>query len=400
MSRDVNNLNSPEDGSRKPKHREVFDTLLSEIASGRFRPGDRMPTEAELAKTFSASRTTIARAMRDLKSRGLLNRQRGGGTRIARQETVNRIALFTPFAQTASQLGFIGGHIHAHLSDIASQRSHDLRLQFISRRGNNQLEQMLAAVDEVIEKGVNGVFYYPVELPLELTHYNRLVVDKLRAAGLPVVLIDRDIVAFPQRSELPLVTYDNRRSGYLVTDHLIKRGCKRIVFIGIPQLSSAASDRMRGYGDALEDHGLHINRTLIRKANFNDLNAAFCKSIMTECKPDAIICKMDHYAAVVGRYLVEMGYKIGQDIMLAGFDDQPIAEALPVPLTTIRFPIEPFALVCYERLLKQIAEPATADPGLTLIDVELIIRASTGSDPETAGRNNHTAKLVELAAHK
>src|ERR1700709_2293053 len=80
--------------ARKPRHREVFDTLLGEIASGRFQPGDRLPTEAELAKTFSASRSTIARAMRDLKNRGLLNRQRGGGTHIARQEGT-RIALFT-----------------------------------------------------------------------------------------------------------------------------------------------------------------------------------------------------------------------------------------------------------------------------------------------------------------
>src|SRR5258708_35783351 len=78
----------------KPKHREVFDQILSDITSGRFRPGDRMPTEAELAKTFSASRTTIARALRDLKGRGLLLRQRGGGTHIAQGEDVKRMALF------------------------------------------------------------------------------------------------------------------------------------------------------------------------------------------------------------------------------------------------------------------------------------------------------------------
>src|ERR1700722_9678341 len=109
----------------RPRHREVFDALLAEISSGRFRPGDRLPTEAELAKTFSASRTTIARAMRDLKGRGLLNRQRGGGTHITIQSG-NRIALFAPFA-TPGNLGFIGGQIHTHLSDIASRREDDFR---------------------------------------------------------------------------------------------------------------------------------------------------------------------------------------------------------------------------------------------------------------------------------
>src|SRR6059058_3278883 len=94
---------------RKPRHREVFDTLLGEIASGRFQPGDRLPTETELAKTFSASRSTIARAMRELKHRGLLSRQRGGGTHITRPHDGKTIALFTPFAQTPANLGFIGG---------------------------------------------------------------------------------------------------------------------------------------------------------------------------------------------------------------------------------------------------------------------------------------------------
>src|SRR5665213_181378 len=91
---------------RKPRHRHVFEAILGDITSGRFQPGDRLPTEAELAKTFSASRTTIARAMRDLKSKGLLNRQRGAGTHIAMQEPQEkRIALFAPFTQSAADLG-------------------------------------------------------------------------------------------------------------------------------------------------------------------------------------------------------------------------------------------------------------------------------------------------------
>ena len=106
---------------------------------------------------------------------------------------------------------------------------------------------------------------YPVELPQETSHYNQLVVDKLLSVNVAVLCVDRDIVSFPERSSLPLVTYDNRRAGYLVTDHLIKRGCKRIVFIGSPYVSSAASDRMRGYCDALEDNGLHVDRSLIRR---------------------------------------------------------------------------------------------------------------------------------------
>ena len=191
--------------ARKPRHREVFETLLGEIASGRFQPGDRLPTEAELAKTFSASRSTIARAMRDLKGRGLLSRQRGGGTRITRNDA-QRVALFTPFAQSAAGLGYIGGQIHGHLSELASRRSDHLRLQLAGRNGGDPLEKMLAAAREIIDQGIAGVFYYPVELPQATAHYNQLVVDKLMSAGVAVLCVDRDIVSFPERSKLPLVT--------------------------------------------------------------------------------------------------------------------------------------------------------------------------------------------------
>jgi DNA-binding LacI/PurR family transcriptional regulator len=382
---------------KKSRHKEVLEAILGGIASGRLRDGDRLPTEAELSKTFSASRTTVAKALRELKDRGLLDRRRGGGTRIARKDG-NRFALFAPFATPGPNLGFTGGQIYTHLAGLASKRADDLCLQITDRSEGDRLDQLLAAVDEMIAKGVTGVFYYPLELPQEIAHYNQLVVDKMRAAGLAVVLVDRDIVTFPRRSELALVSYDNRRGGYLVTDYLIKRGCKRIVFVGIPLASSAVADRMRGYTDALEDHGIHLDRSFIRRATIDQLSAEFCKTIIDECRPDAIICKMDHYAAIVGRHLVHMGLTIGRDIMLAGFDDQPIAQMLPVPLTTIRFPFEPFARVCYEQMLRQLAEPSAADPGLTLMNVELVLRASTGVDASTPNSSTPNGVLSGAGA--
>src|SRR4051794_26438421 len=163
---------------RLPRYRVVFETLLGDIASGRFQPGDRLPTEAELSKTFSASRSTIARAMRDLKSRGLLNRQRGAGTRIARRQST-QIALFTPWAQSAAGLGYIGSQIHGHLSELAAHRSDHLRLQLVARTNGDRLEQMMSAARALIDQGVAGVFYYPVELPKETAHFNQLIVDRL-----------------------------------------------------------------------------------------------------------------------------------------------------------------------------------------------------------------------------
>ena len=65
-----------------PKYRQVYDHLFRDIQDGRLQPGDRLPSEASLGKTFGASRITVGRAVRDLQREGLVVRRAGSGTYI------------------------------------------------------------------------------------------------------------------------------------------------------------------------------------------------------------------------------------------------------------------------------------------------------------------------------
>ena len=52
------------------KYRQIFEKLQEDISSGRYKPGKRLPSEAELVRRFGASRMTVFRAMRELQSLG------------------------------------------------------------------------------------------------------------------------------------------------------------------------------------------------------------------------------------------------------------------------------------------------------------------------------------------
>ena len=361
---------------RRTRQRAVFDQLLGDITSGRLRPGERLPSEAELSKRFSASRATVGRALQDLKQRGLLHDMRGGGTTV-NANLSRRISLFTPFAQSVAGLGFMGANVYAHLGDLASHRGDHLSLQLIGRVDTDPLQQMLDAANRLIKSRVDGVFYYPVELPADQAHYNQQVVETFVDAGIAVVLVDRDLVAYPDRSRFQLVKYDNFRGGFLITDHIIRQGRRRIGYVGIPTVSSAATDRMGGYIEAMRANQLPIDPSLIRRAMLEELNDAFWRSLIQEMKVDAVVCNSDRYAANLGRYLVSIGQKVGKDVLIAGFGDQPFAEMLATPLTTVRFPLTPFSTVCYERLLWQMTNPSVPMPEQNIIDVEPVIREST-----------------------
>lgn len=66
----------------KPKHRMVYEDLQAAIFSGKYKVGDRIPSETALVKRFSLSRPTVARAMKDLENVGLVERRHGSGTYV------------------------------------------------------------------------------------------------------------------------------------------------------------------------------------------------------------------------------------------------------------------------------------------------------------------------------
>ncbi|MYA89206.1 MAG: UTRA domain-containing protein [Boseongicola sp. SB0662_bin_57] len=63
----------------------VQEEVLRRIHAREWKPGDLIPNEAELAKDFGCARSTVNRALRSLAERGLLERRRRAGTRVAAQ---------------------------------------------------------------------------------------------------------------------------------------------------------------------------------------------------------------------------------------------------------------------------------------------------------------------------
>src|SRR5256885_3095776 len=63
------------------KHRLVYSSLSRDIHSGRWKRGERLPSEAQLVERFHVSRITIGRAVRDLQAAGLVER-RGGAREV------------------------------------------------------------------------------------------------------------------------------------------------------------------------------------------------------------------------------------------------------------------------------------------------------------------------------
>ena len=75
-------------GSRRSSPQEIADTLRERIRAGELKPGDRLPTQAELAEEFGVERGAVRQALRALQEDGLLsNVSKGSPPRIAAPAT-------------------------------------------------------------------------------------------------------------------------------------------------------------------------------------------------------------------------------------------------------------------------------------------------------------------------
>lgn len=83
----------------------IRDALETDIAAGRHPPGDRLPTEAQLAQRFGVNRHTIRRALAALADAGLVHARRGAGVFVTGAVAEYRLARRTRFHQNLLTAG-------------------------------------------------------------------------------------------------------------------------------------------------------------------------------------------------------------------------------------------------------------------------------------------------------
>ena len=201
-------------------------------------------------------------------------------------------------------------------------------------------------------KKVSGVFFAPLELTPEKDAINRRIANVFDRAGIPLVLLDRDLVPYPGRSQYDLVGIDNRRAGYVLAAHLLQRGCRRVVFVGRPRSAPTVDARISGYREALSEAGLapHVCR-------IDPEDRAEVKRVLARARPDGFVCANDFTAAQLLRTLDVLAISVPRDVRLAGMDDVKYASLLSVPLTTIHQPCAEIGTVAIGTMLERLRHP-------------------------------------------
>jgi DNA-binding LacI/PurR family transcriptional regulator len=363
---------------RQPKHREIYDYVGHAIASGEYTAGQRLPTDGQLMRQFHTSRPTVARAMRDLELAGLLERRPGSGTYVRAPAGVRNqlLGLLIPGLGETEIFEPICGeiaracqkHNFGLLWGDSSNAAEDpeLRAEGLCRR--------------YIDQQVAGVFFAPVELTSAMDQVNREIAHAFDRAGIAVVLLDRDVEAFPHRSGFDLVGIDNFRAGYLQSQHMLDLGCRRVHYVARPMSAPTVDARIAGYQRALDDHGVRPEAAWVHRGDPADME--FVASI-SQGDPEAFLCANDITAANLMRNLIQLGRSVPDGVRVMGLDDVKYARLLSVPLSTLRQPCREIGAAAMAAMVDRLQNPQRPARSI-LLDTRLVIRESCGGPRSAA----------------
>jgi len=95
--------------TQQPAYEQVKAWIRQHIASGEWRPGDLVPSEAALMSRFSISRMTANRALRELAAEGLVTRVQGSSTRVAQLHRISSRLVIRDIHEEIAERGHVPG---------------------------------------------------------------------------------------------------------------------------------------------------------------------------------------------------------------------------------------------------------------------------------------------------
>nr|WP_183601272.1 GntR family transcriptional regulator [Paenibacillus phyllosphaerae] len=257
--------------NEKPLYKQIQQAIKDQIRLGNLRPGDRIPSEKELAEQFHVSLITTKNALAGLAEEGVVVRAKGKGTFVSGQSafmlhmppSVAAGKEVTPpssmhLARKDKSAGIIGmiipsmrTKVEQRLLDAIENAVNEQGYTLAIRVSRGSISNEREAVRQLFELGISGLVLFPIgaENDLRTARY-------ACELGCPLALIDR---YYPEANVVS-VSSDNRNGARMAVKYVADAGMRSIALLTPPEEHSVISERLDGYKRGLAETRIGMER--------------------------------------------------------------------------------------------------------------------------------------------
>lgn len=241
---------------QSPLYEQIYIDIAGAIAGGKYKPGERIPSEKELTEQYNVSRITSKKALEMLAEEGKIVRMAGKGSFVTGQDEAELVKEKSDIIYGAPGkirlIGVIlegfGNGFGTLLLNSIERECRKKELTMVLRCSDGSIENESRAIDDFLKLGVEGMIimcsqdenYNPKILQMVVEHF-------------PVVTVDRQMKGIP----VPHVGTDNIAAAKELTKHLLDTGYRGICFVK-PDAdeTSTLQERQKGFVSAMNECGI------------------------------------------------------------------------------------------------------------------------------------------------
>ncbi len=326
-------------------------------------------TMSDIAKVMNVSTVTVSKALGDRDGVSSDLRER-----IKQKATEMGYRMHTGTHGAKDGLNYnIGIVVARHFISDASAFYWIMYRYIVEMLQKQNYYGMLEVVDDVLDgRGEipNSVLDKRVDGLIVLGQFSDEYINRLMSYYIPTVFLD----FYGSREESETVLADNFYGAYMLTNHLISYGHRRIGFLGSISSTSSIQDRYLGYYKALLEHRIPLRQDWLigDRSNESDIFPSFT---LPQDMPTAFVCNCDETAYKLVNQLKAAGYSIPDDISVVGYDNHIYSTISSPRLTTIDVNSRAMSEEAVNIILHKIRD-GSYKRGRTLVTGKLVRRES------------------------
>ncbi|HEY4309184.1 MAG TPA: GntR family transcriptional regulator [Pirellulales bacterium] len=302
------------------KHERLRSQLLGDIAVGRLRPGDALPSEKKLAETLRVSRHTVRQALCELEREGAVERVHGKGTFVVDRASDSAATRAPSFAVVVNEVstGYYPSLLAAfeHAAKVAGRPT-------VICNSNNDVAQQGDHLLHLLHNRVSGIALNPCSATATPSYQ----VQVMQEAGIPVVLLHRSVADV----KAPVLRVPEQRLGYQAARLMLEKGHRRAAFMSGPQGATVAASEV-GFREALAEAGCDLPPELVHYSKLKTFSSVEdMHSIEEQTKrwlgqmfslpqpPTALFATFDSLAELVYLFAGDVGLQVPNDLSIVSY---------------------------------------------------------------------------------
>lgn len=307
-------------------------------------------TLKQIAETLGISITTVSKALKNYPDVSEKTKQSVLDLANNLQYTPNSFAVNLRMKESKTIGLIIPEVVHHFFSSVVNgiiAEAEKNGYLVIILQSNESIELEKKQVELLINKRVDGII-----LSLSNESNDDLHLKEIVRREIPLVQFDKIAKLIPSSK----VIINDQKAAFEATEHLIRKGCKKIAHIRGPVNPQNAIDRFLGYKKALEKNNIPFDPKLVytcKNVTFDE-GKEFAEQIIKDHPDvDGIFVITDLVAVGVLAYLNEINAKVPEKIKIIGFSNWFMSQVITPKLSTVDQPSYEMGVQSFKLLLEQ-----------------------------------------------